>query len=99
MRTCPPLGNAWEAQRCDSDDPGRADRGTPWLDVFCPGCGTSRALIFERSTATMTRDSETLSLVEHRPRLKRLHDHATEPILPGTTFDSVRIEREILCGF
>jgi hypothetical protein len=25
-------------------DPGRALAGTPWLDVFCPGCGTSRAI-------------------------------------------------------
>jgi hypothetical protein len=24
---------------------------TPWLDVFCPGCGTSRQLICVRSTA------------------------------------------------
>jgi hypothetical protein len=22
----------------------RSSRGTPWLDVFCPGCGTSRAI-------------------------------------------------------
>jgi hypothetical protein len=25
--------------------------GTPWLDVFFPGCGTSRAIDLERSTA------------------------------------------------
>jgi hypothetical protein len=24
--------------------PGRLIAGTPWLDVFCPGCGTSRAI-------------------------------------------------------
>jgi hypothetical protein len=26
--------------------------GTPWLDVFCPGCGTSRAI----DLGTMDRD-------------------------------------------
>jgi hypothetical protein len=31
--------------------------GTPWLDVFCPGCGTSRRLIFDRSTAIPSRRS------------------------------------------
>jgi hypothetical protein len=25
-------------------DPGALLAGTPWLDVFCPGCGTSRAI-------------------------------------------------------
>jgi pimeloyl-ACP methyl ester carboxylesterase len=27
-----------------ANDPGRALAGTPWLDVFCLGCGTSRAI-------------------------------------------------------
>jgi hypothetical protein len=27
--------------------------GTPWLDVFCPGCGTSRAI--DLRTATVIR--------------------------------------------
>jgi hypothetical protein len=27
-----------------ADYPRRAVAGTPWLDVFCPGCGTSRAI-------------------------------------------------------
>jgi hypothetical protein len=61
--------------------------GTPWLDVFCPGCGTSRAIDLRKvdrhplaSVATLVLGLRCSWCPESAPMPKLLSLHALPPV-------------------
>jgi hypothetical protein len=89
-KSCEPQTSRLSKARCLPSQqlrrrhPGRPTRplraliaGTPWLDVFCPGCGTSRAIDLRKVDRHSLASVATLVLGQGRPPLPAWTIHET----------------------